>query len=143
MHRLARSSWQKSEEESIQNGGEKRNRLLGKHTRSLLRVYGHVTWKAKDHLDLNLARNIEDYKKDFFKHISSKRKTRENVGLLLKGIGTLVMKDTEKVVTECLSLLPSALLIPALRNPRPQRQERKAGEKKTSPCLRRIWLEIT
>lgn len=72
---------------------------------NFVRVYRDVTWKAKDHLELNLARNIEDYEKGFFKHISSKRKTRENVGLLLKGVCTLVMKDTEKIVTEYLSLL--------------------------------------
>jgi len=36
-------------------------------------------------------------KKGFFKYISSKQKTRENVGLLQNEVGALVMDDTEKV----------------------------------------------
>lgn len=32
----------------------------------------------------------------FFKYISSKKKTRENVGLLMNGMDALVTKDTEK-----------------------------------------------
>ena len=35
-------------------------------------------------------------KKGFYKYSSSKRKTRENVGLLLNGAGDTVAKDTEK-----------------------------------------------
>ncbi|GAB0176369.1 mitochondrial enolase superfamily member 1 [Grus japonensis] len=52
--------------------------------------------KAKVHLELNLARDVKDNKKGFFKYISSKRKTRENVGLLLNEVGALVTEDTEK-----------------------------------------------
>ena len=53
--------------------------------------------KAKVHLELNLARDVKDSKKGFFKCISSKRKTRKNVGLLLSEAGALVTEDTEKV----------------------------------------------
>jgi len=35
-------------------------------------------------------------KKGFFKYISSRRKTRENVDLLLNKVGALVMQDAEK-----------------------------------------------
>ncbi|PKU38533.1 rna-directed dna polymerase from mobile element jockey- hypothetical protein [Limosa lapponica baueri] len=52
--------------------------------------------KAKARLELNLARDVEDNKKGFLKYISSKRKTRENVGLLLNEVGVLVMEDAEK-----------------------------------------------
>ena len=52
--------------------------------------------KAKIHLELNLARDVKNNKKSFFKYISSKRKTRENVGLLLNKVGALVTEDTEK-----------------------------------------------
>ncbi|GAB0207863.1 hypothetical protein GRJ2_003252000 [Grus japonensis] len=55
-----------------------------------------ATRKAKAHLELNLARDVKDNKKGFFKYISSKRKTRENVGLLLNEVGALVTEDTEK-----------------------------------------------
>lgn len=39
--------------------------------------------KAKAHLQLNLEREIKDNKKSFFKYISSKRKSTENVVSLL------------------------------------------------------------
>jgi len=52
--------------------------------------------KTKVHLELNLARDVEVNKKDF-KYISSKRKTRENVGLVLNEVGTLVKEDTENM----------------------------------------------
>ncbi|GAB0181301.1 mitochondrial enolase superfamily member 1 [Grus japonensis] len=53
--------------------------------------------KAKAHLELNLARDVKDNNKGVCKYISSKRKTRENVGLLLNEVGALAMEDTEKV----------------------------------------------
>ncbi|KAJ7423074.1 rna-directed dna polymerase from mobile element jockey-like [Pitangus sulphuratus] len=56
-----------------------------------------ATWKAKVHLELNPVRDVKD-KKGFFKDISSKWKTRENVGLLLNEVSALVMKDTEKLL---------------------------------------------
>jgi len=45
---------------------------------------------------LNLARYVTDNKKGFFNYISSKRKTRENVGPLLNEVGVLVTEDAEK-----------------------------------------------
>lgn len=50
---------------------------------------------GKVHLESKLARDVKDSKKGFFKYISSKRKTRENVGVLLNEVGAVVMKDTE------------------------------------------------
>jgi len=52
--------------------------------------------KAKAHLELNLARDVKDNKKGFFNYISSKRKTRDNVGPLLNEVSVLVKEDTEK-----------------------------------------------
>ncbi|GAB0175916.1 mitochondrial enolase superfamily member 1 [Grus japonensis] len=57
--------------------------------RDVVRECRDATRKAKAHLELNLARDVKDNKKSFFKYISSKRKTREKVG-------ALVMEDTEK-----------------------------------------------
>ncbi|GAB0180066.1 mitochondrial enolase superfamily member 1 [Grus japonensis] len=51
--------------------------------RNVVRVCRDATRKAKAHLELNLARDVKDNKKGFFKYISSKRKARENVGPLL------------------------------------------------------------
>jgi len=48
-------------------------------------------------LELNLARDIKDNKKGFFKYIKSKWKTRESMGPLLNEVGSLLMEDAEKV----------------------------------------------
>jgi len=46
---------------------------------------------------LKLARDVKKTKKAFFNYISSKRKTRDNVGPpLLNEVGVLVMEDAEK-----------------------------------------------
>ena len=52
--------------------------------------------KAKVHLELNLARGMKSNKKGFYRFMSSKIKTMENVGPLLNGTGDLVLKDMEK-----------------------------------------------
>jgi len=53
--------------------------------------------KAKAHLELNLAKDMKDNKKGFFKYVNSKRRTRDNVGLLLNEVGALVSGDVENV----------------------------------------------
>ncbi|GAB0186306.1 mitochondrial enolase superfamily member 1 [Grus japonensis] len=63
----------------------------------IVRVCRDATRKAKARLEFSPARDVKDNKKGFFKYISSKRKTRENVGPLLNEVGALVMEDTEKV----------------------------------------------
>ncbi|PKU38009.1 rna-directed dna polymerase from mobile element jockey-like [Limosa lapponica baueri] len=65
--------------------------------RSAVRICRDATGKAKAPLELNVARDVKDNKKGFFKYISSKRKTRENVGPLLNEVGVLVTDDAEKV----------------------------------------------
>jgi len=55
------------------------------------------TRKAKAAQKLNLARDVKDNKKGFCKYISSKQVTRDNVGLLLNELCSLVTEDTEKV----------------------------------------------
>ena len=56
-----------------------------------------ATRKAKAQLELSLAKDVKGNKKVFFKYVSSKRKTGENVGLLLNEVGALVTEITEKV----------------------------------------------
>uniref|UniRef100_A0A8B9PUS7 Immunoglobulin C1-set domain-containing protein n=1 Tax=Apteryx owenii TaxID=8824 RepID=A0A8B9PUS7_APTOW len=64
--------------------------------RNVVRGCRDARRKAKAHLELNVASDVKDNKKGFFKYIGSKRKTRENVGPLLNGVGALVTKDAEK-----------------------------------------------
>ena len=74
----------------------KRGQATWKEYRDIVRVCRNVTRKVKAQLELNLARDVKDNKKGFFKYISSKRKTGENVSRLLNGLGALLTKDTEK-----------------------------------------------
>jgi len=64
--------------------------------RDVVRAYREATSKAKAYLEFNLARNVKDNKKGFFKYISSKQKTRENGGLQLNKVGALMTEDTKK-----------------------------------------------
>ncbi|KAK4823575.1 hypothetical protein QYF61_003579 [Mycteria americana] len=52
--------------------------------------------KAKALIELNLARDVKGNKKSFYRYVSGKRKTRENVGPLRKEMGNLVTWDMEK-----------------------------------------------
>jgi len=64
--------------------------------RDVVKACRDATMKAKVHLELNLARDVKDNKKNFFKYISSKQKTRDNVGPLLDEVGALVTEDADK-----------------------------------------------
>lgn len=55
------------------------------------------TQRAKTQLDLELASVVSDNKKGFFQHVNSKRKTKENIGLILVEDGYLKYRDEEKV----------------------------------------------
>lgn len=57
--------------------------------------------KGKIHLKLNLARDMKSNRKGFLKYIISKRKTRQNVGLLLNGAGDFVTR-IQKRASQCL-----------------------------------------
>jgi len=105
--------------------------------RNVVRACRDATRNAKAHLELNLARDVKNNKKGFFNYISSKWKTRDNVGPLLNESGVLVMEDSEKA--ELLNVFFASVFVPrqALRNPRPWRQERKPTERMTFPWSRR------
>ncbi|GAB0186782.1 hypothetical protein GRJ2_001143500 [Grus japonensis] len=52
--------------------------------------------RAKVQLELNLATVIKDNKKCFYKYITNKRRTKENIHPLLDARGNTVVKDKEK-----------------------------------------------
>jgi len=64
--------------------------------RHVVKACRDATRKAKAHLELKLARDVKTNEKGFFNYISSKRKTRDNVGLLLTEVDVLVMEDAAK-----------------------------------------------
>jgi len=65
--------------------------------RNVVRPCRDATQKAVTHLELDLVREVKDNKKNFFKYVSSKRKSRENVDWLLNEVGALIMEGTEEV----------------------------------------------
>ncbi|GAB0187514.1 F-box only protein 11 [Grus japonensis] len=52
--------------------------------------------KAKALIEINLARDVKGNKKSFYRYVSDKRRTRENVGPLQNETGNLVTQDMEK-----------------------------------------------
>lgn len=96
--------------------------------------------KAKAYLELNLARDLKDNKKGFFKY--NKRKTRENVGLVLNGAGTQVTEDTEKA--EILNYFFALVLTvkDSLRESLTQETRKKFWRKGDLPLVEEDRLEI-
>jgi len=52
--------------------------------------------KAKEQIDLTLARDAKNNKKGFYRYVSQKRKVKENPPHLMSKTGKLVTKDEEK-----------------------------------------------
>lgn len=48
-----------------------------------------------------LAKEVKENKKGFFKYMNIKRKNKEYAGPLLNEVGALVTEDIEKAVVEC------------------------------------------
>ncbi|PKU29972.1 hypothetical protein llap_19725 [Limosa lapponica baueri] len=61
--------------------------------RDLVRLYREKIRKAKAQLDLNLATDIRDNKKSFYKYINNKKRARENLHPLLDAGGNVATKD--------------------------------------------------
>jgi len=79
---------------------------------NVVRACMEATRKAKAHLELNLARDVKDNKKGFFKYISSKWKTRENVERLLNEVGVLVMEEKAQLLNACFASVFTAKASP-------------------------------
>ncbi|GAB0180313.1 hypothetical protein GRJ2_000496600 [Grus japonensis] len=76
--------------------GWKQGRGAWEEYREIVRAARDQVRKAKALIELNLARDIKGNKKSFYRYISDKRKTGENVGLLQKETGDWVTQDMEK-----------------------------------------------
>ncbi|PKU32701.1 hypothetical protein llap_16995 [Limosa lapponica baueri] len=76
--------------------GWKQGQVGWEEYREIVRAASDQVRKAKAQIDLNLARDINSIKKSFYRYVSDKKKTRENVGPLQKEAGDLVTRDMEK-----------------------------------------------
>ncbi|PKU35024.1 hypothetical protein llap_14673 [Limosa lapponica baueri] len=76
--------------------GWKQGRADWVEYRGTVRVARNQIRQAKAQTELNLARDIKDNKKKFYRYVRDKGKTREHVGPLQKETGDLVTQDVEK-----------------------------------------------
>ena len=109
--------------------------------RNVVRACRDAMRKAKALLELNLAKEVYDNKKEFFlKYVNSKRKTRENVGPLLNEVGALVTGDTEKA-----EILNASVASVFIAKTSPQESQtldiRERVRVKVDCWLRWIWSE--
>ncbi|GAB0205741.1 mitochondrial enolase superfamily member 1 [Grus japonensis] len=76
--------------------GWKQGQVAWEEYRETVRAARDQVRKAKALTEISLARDAKDNKKSFYRYVSEKRRTRENVGPLRNETGDLVTQDTEK-----------------------------------------------
>ncbi|KFV02308.1 hypothetical protein N340_11981, partial [Tauraco erythrolophus] len=76
--------------------GWKQGQVAWEEYREIVRVTRDQIRKAKALIELNLARDIKGNKKGFYRYVSDKKRSRENVGPLQKETGDLATQDMEK-----------------------------------------------
>ncbi|GAB0208082.1 mitochondrial enolase superfamily member 1 [Grus japonensis] len=76
--------------------GWKQGQVAWEEYRETVRAAREQVRKAKALIEISLARDIKGNKKSFYRYVSDKRKTRENVGPLWNDTGNLVTQDMEK-----------------------------------------------
>ncbi|GAB0183945.1 mitochondrial enolase superfamily member 1 [Grus japonensis] len=76
--------------------GWKQGQVAWEEYRETVRAAREQVRKAKALTEISLARDVKDNKKSFYRYVSDKRRTRENVGPLQNETGELVTQDMEK-----------------------------------------------
>ncbi|PKU36355.1 rna-directed dna polymerase from mobile element jockey-like [Limosa lapponica baueri] len=113
----------------------KKGQATQEEYRHLVRLYREKIRKAKAQLELNLATNIRDNKKCFYKYINKKRVT-ENVHPLLDDGGNFATKDKEKA--EMLNAFFASVFNSQTTYPQgvqPPELEDKDGEQNNPPII--------
>ncbi|KFV01109.1 hypothetical protein N340_07767, partial [Tauraco erythrolophus] len=76
--------------------GWKQGQVAWEEYREIVQATRDQVRKAEALRELNLVRDIKGNKKSFYRYVSDKKRTRENVEPLRKEMGNLVTQDTEK-----------------------------------------------
>ncbi|KFV17626.1 hypothetical protein N340_12724, partial [Tauraco erythrolophus] len=76
--------------------GWKQGQVAWEEYREIVRATRDQVRKAKALIQLNLARDIKGDKKNFYRYVSDKKRSRENVGPLQKETEDLATRDMEK-----------------------------------------------
>ncbi|KFQ42673.1 hypothetical protein N333_13609, partial [Nestor notabilis] len=77
-------------------GRWKRGQATWEDYRNIVREARDQVRKAKAQLELNVARDVKENRKGFYRYVANKRKTRDNVGPLQKLSGELATLDLEE-----------------------------------------------
>jgi len=76
--------------------GWKQGQVAWEEHRKIIRVAREQVRKAEVLTESNLVRDVKGNKKAFYRYVSDRRQTRENVGPLRKEAGDLVTRDVKK-----------------------------------------------
>ncbi|KFV15150.1 hypothetical protein N340_13388, partial [Tauraco erythrolophus] len=76
--------------------GWKQGQVAWEEYRAIVRVTRDQVRKAKALIELNLARDIKGNKKNFYRYVSDKKRSRENVSTFRKETVDLATRDMEK-----------------------------------------------
>ncbi|GAB0194022.1 mitochondrial enolase superfamily member 1 [Grus japonensis] len=86
----------KVKQKKVAYRGWKQGQVAWEEYRETVRAAREQVRKAKVLVELNLARDVKDNNKSFYRYVSDKRRTRENVGPLQNETGDLDTQDMEK-----------------------------------------------
>ncbi|KFV20211.1 hypothetical protein N340_01073, partial [Tauraco erythrolophus] len=76
--------------------GWQQGQVAWEEDRAIVRATREQVRKAKALIELNLARDVKGNKQNFYRYVSDKKKSREDVGPLRKEMGDLATRDMEK-----------------------------------------------
>ncbi|KFV20393.1 hypothetical protein N340_12155, partial [Tauraco erythrolophus] len=76
--------------------GWEKGQVAWEEYRAIVQATRDQVRKAKALIELNLATDIKGNKKNFYRYVSDKKRSRENVGPLRKEMGDLATRDMEK-----------------------------------------------
>ncbi|KFV15062.1 hypothetical protein N340_07525, partial [Tauraco erythrolophus] len=76
--------------------GWKQGQVAWEEYKKIVQATRDQVRKAKALRELNLARDIKGNKKNFYRYVNDKKRSRENVGPLRKETGDLATRDMEK-----------------------------------------------
>ncbi|GAB0175988.1 mitochondrial enolase superfamily member 1 [Grus japonensis] len=83
-------------EAPVYRGNYQVGQVAWEEYRETVRAAREQVRKAKALTEISLDRDVKDNKKSFYKYVSDKRRTRENVGPLRNETGDLVTQDMKK-----------------------------------------------
>ncbi|NXU46786.1 YTX2 protein, partial [Drymodes brunneopygia] len=92
-------------------GSWKEGLVTWEEYRTVVRGCREAIRKAKASLELNLASQVKDNRKGFFKYIANKTNTRGNIGPLMNEVGALETEDIKKA--EVLNAFFASVFTPA------------------------------